>query len=907
MFDKWLFKNVRDIKAIKILNCESDFCRYAPTRAFWLDSLHGFLRVEKLKETFITEIKRLEDALRLNYYEKGLDFAKLSLPEPQNQNMLPFRGVYVPLVTAKNDKHEYLPDVSFSGFEELSGSRIDKVDFKKYENIGKTLKPLLKYETNIYYILQIDPLIKIEGRSFELGYFVNRWLQMNKDAFNQIPNICCTGEIKQDGNLGKIEQAEIKIKAALTKNFDYIFLPEDNRNEYDTDPRIIYFQNIYQVINFLSENTDDQKSKNKIKAWLNGDNSEPTNEFERYFKTQSDPTENSLKIYKDLFGHKSAEEQYEKLQTIVRNYAAYALKQFDTNAVERAKVINLIFPRSISFFYLTSLLKENSFDYKEKSIYNSAADFFLSSDPDVTLTSGLLSDTDFMEQEETFEKIRRRYPKLLCLLFKNSAQLLYLLSCLKSKNHTEDRLLNSVLSEIENYDVKTNETESEVILMNKVLKVFSDSVNLKDINFITNSKKIALLYKARKNFLTQNCTKAAQACFNFFEKILEKVEKDEASRQIAKDFFEDKDISDSQKIVLKKPAYTHLSKVHESNKQGLKSYKDEIKKIENIAKSLLSKFLNDTFKIEEKYGFYPQPAFNIFSYFQSNKSNYPLQSFFNTVLGGFGKHFQNSEAKTFKSESLAFWAGQNFENLDTETTLSLSKPFALPYYIGALKRHFSANVNKSDPLIKKLTTFLTTLDSNKTGYIRHFLWFYFLDNDCKKPLNNKIHKLLKAKLEHIKSLKNFDQSEKSILELSFLCDLFADETHETGDNRWQFELENYLKNPHKTRRTTQLLAPISLLIKGKHTCDEIFAHSSNSLNNSQFVTEFIRVFCLNANNPETLFVPICRQRSSDKQIFDTLALLSLRNRPDLLKKYVLSRVHDLPNLFLAFKLTAGTS
>jgi hypothetical protein len=136
-----------------------------------------------------------------------------------------------------------------------------------------------------------------------------------------------------------------------------------------------------------------------------------------------------------------------------------------------------------------------------------------------------------------------------------------------------------------------------------------------------------------------------------------------------------------------------------------------------------------------------------------------------------------------------------------------------------------------------------------------------------------------------------------------LCDLFG---CETGDNRWQSELKSYLKNPHETRRTTQLLAPVSLLIKGKHTCDEIFTDNSNSLNNSQFVTEFIRVFCLNANNTETLFVPICRQNSSDKQVFDTLALLSLRNRPDLLKKYVLSRINDLPNLFLAFKLTAGS-
>ncbi|MDD3376678.1 MAG: hypothetical protein PHF08_04380 [Candidatus Riflebacteria bacterium] len=903
MFDKWLFKDVRDKKKIENINCESDFCRYAPTRAFWLDSLHGFLKVDKLKEAFITEVARLEDALRLNYYEQDPDFAKLRLPEPQNRNILPFRGVYVPLVTEINDKHKYLPDVSFSGFEELSGSKIGKIDFEKYENIGKILKTLLKYETNIYYILQIDPLIKIEGKSFELGYFVNRWLQMNKDAFNRIPNICCTGEITQDGNLSKIERAEIKIKAALTKNFDYIFLPEDNRNEYDTDPRIIYFQNIYQVIIFLSENTDDQKSKNKIKAWLNGDNSEPSNEFERYFKTQTDPTENSLKTYKDLFEHKSAEEQYEKLQTIVRNYAAYALKQFDSNALERAKVVNLIFPRSISFFYLTSLLKENNFDYKEKSIYNSAADFFLSSDPDVTLASGLLSDTDFIEQEETFEKIRRRYPKLLCLLFKNSAQLLYLLSCLKSKNHTEDRLLNSVLSEIENYDIQTNEIESEVTLMNKVLKVFSDSVNLKDTNFITNSKKIALLYKARKNFLTQNCTEAAQVCFTYFEKILEKVEENKAYRQIAKDFFDDKNITDSQKTVLNKPAYTHLSKVRDSNKQGLKSYKDEIKKIEDAAKSLLCQFLKNTFKIKEKHGFYPQPAFNIFSYFQSNKSNYSLQSFFNTVLGGFGKHFQNSEAKTFKAECLAFWAGQNFEYLDAERTLNLTKPFAFPYYIGTLKRHFSTNANKIDPLIKKLTNFLTTLDTNQTGYIRHFLWLYFLDNDCKKFLNNKIYSLLKEKLEHIKSRKNSDQREKSILELSFLCDLFG---CETGDNRWQSELKSYLKNPRETRRTTQLLAPVSLLIKGKHTCDEIFTDSSNSLNNSQFVTEFIRVFCLNANNTETLFVPICRQNSSDKQVFDTLALLSLRNRPDLLKKYVLSRINDLPNLFLAFKLTAGS-
>lgn len=913
----WLFENIREIEKIKKVDHTHSFWQYRPTRIFWLNDIPNFIKNNEIASYYTEEAARLKDAFRLNYYKNTPDFTKIALYDPEINDTLPCRGAYVPLVI--ENKHKYLPDVSFSGFEEPSSNIISKINLEKYESINNTLKSLLDYETNVYYILQIDYFFEIKGRSFELGYFVNRWLQMNKNAFSQIPNICCTGEVSDSGDINKIEHLLLKTEAALTKDFDYIFLPEKNRKEIDaskhaSDNRIIYFPNIHQVINFLSENSDNQKSKNKIRAWLNGDNSVPKDDFERHFKAQNNPIDNSIKIHKDLLGYKSTEEKYEKLQIMTKNYLNYALKNFNSSSIERAKAMNLLFPRDISFFYLTSLLKENSVNYNEKTLYNSTADFFLSADHDVTLAAGLLSDSDFVEQNDIFKNIRLKYPKLLCLLFKNSAQLLYLLSCLKDMNYAEERLSQLVLNELEDYDLQTDERTAEINLMNNVLRHFSGSVAINDIDLIPNAKKIEFLYRAYNNFLAQNKPKEAQACITYFDKILDKTNETAENKPPLIELFKGASLTEQYKKPLDKSTYSNFKKALNANNKTTKSYLEEIKFLETTAETLLNRFINDSFDLKEKPECFVQPAFNIFMYLCQNHDNRPTQQTLKEILDGFKNHYENaqsSEANALKAECLSFWAGNNLDNFDNAMNLNLKKPYALTYYVGALKRYLTKNGNKCGH--KEHCKLKKHINSQYTGNVHDFMWLYFLVNEnakdnkntpnpCKACIRPKLNKLIQEKLNKLTTSKAPEKSHKAIRELSFLSDLF---NCKTNDNFWQDELKEYRERPHETRRTTQLLAPISLLIKSGHSSDTIFADKTASLNNSQFVTEYIRLFCMGTTTPELCFVPISWQSSIDKQMFDTIVLLCLKDHPTLLKKYVLSHIHDLPNLALSFKLTDG--
>lgn len=911
----WLFENIREIEKIKKVDHTHPFWQYRPTRVFWLASIPNFIKNKNISSYYTEEAERLKDAFCLNYYKNTPDFAKIALYDPEINDTLPCRGAYVPIVI--ENKHEYLPDVSFSGFEEASSDVIGKINLKKYEKISNALKSLLDYETNVFYILQIDYFFEIKGRSFELGYFVNRWLQMNKNTFRILPNICCTGEVSDNGAINEIDQVLLKTEAALTKDFDYIFLPEKNRKEIDaskhaSDNRIIYFQNIHQVINFLSENTDEQKSKNKIRVWLNGDNSEPKDDFERHFKAQNNPIDNSIKIHKDLLGYKSTKEKYEKLQIMTKYYLNYALKNFNSSSIERAKAINLMFPRDTGFFYLTSLLKENSAGYNEKTLYNSTADFFLSSDTDVTIAAGLLSNTDFIEQNDIFKNIRLKYPKLLCLLFKNSAQLLYLLSCLKDMNYDENRLSQQVLNELENFDLLTNERKAEINMMNNVLSHFSGSVAINDIDLIPNAKKIEFLYRAYNNFLKQNKPKEAQVCVDYFDKILDITNETSENKPALLELFKGAGLTEQHNKLLEKSTYSNFKKTLNANNKTTKSYLEEIKSLETTAETLLNRFINGSFDLNEKPECFVQPAFNIFVHLYQNHDSKTLQQHLKEILDGFKNHYantQSSEANALKAGCLSFWAGNNLDNFDAAMNLNLKKPYALTYYVGALKRYLTKNGNKCEH--KEHCKLKKHINSQYTGNIHDFLWLYFLVNEnakdckdtqnpCKDCIGPNLNLLINEKLD--KYSKEPEKSHKTLLEQSFLSDLF---NCKTNDNFWQKELIEYSEHPHETRRTTQLLAPISLLIKSGHSSDTTFEGKTASLNNSQFVTEYIRLFCTGTTTPESFFVPISWQSSIDKQMFDTIVLLCLKDHPTLLKNYVLSRIHDLPNLYLAFKLTDG--
>lgn len=170
----WLFENIREIEKIKKVDHTHPFWQYRPTRVFWLASIPNFIKNKNISSYYTEEAERLKDAFCLNYYKNTPDFAKIALYDPEINDTLP-----CPWCLCSNS-HRKQTRVSarcqLFGIRKTSSDVIGKINLKKYEKISNALKSLLDYETNVFYILQIDYFFEIKGRSFELGYFVNRWL-----------------------------------------------------------------------------------------------------------------------------------------------------------------------------------------------------------------------------------------------------------------------------------------------------------------------------------------------------------------------------------------------------------------------------------------------------------------------------------------------------------------------------------------------------------------------------------------------------------------------------------------------------------------------------------------------------------------------------------------------------------
>ena len=181
------------------------------------------------------------------------------------------------------------------------------------------------------------------------------------------------------------------------------------------------------------------------------------------------------------------------------------------------------------------------------------------------------------------------------------------------------------------------------------------------------------------------------------------------------------------------------------------------------------------------------------------------------------------------------------------------------------------------------------------------MWLYFLQNDCKNCLKPELTNFL-AK-QHNKLLeqndKNTSKSECEIKFISALLDL------NNFNSDFETSATNALNNikagqPVQLRRTEELLFPLYLMLK-KNISPFNLTGFGSILNNSRFITEFIRLFCMNNPNSE-LFIPIRNISDIEKQILTTLSIFQLSSNKELLKIYILNNINDLPNMLIALKI-----
>lgn len=905
---QWIFKPCEGDELLRQLleECEQQlndchwffYCR--PSRLPWVRKLkHPSHEKKRLLEQ---ENTRLLSALQLNYYTEKPCFLK-ELPEITE---LPRKGVFVPLVNETSLPD--MPQVSFSPFEKNTNCSLMDGE-NKYKNIIKILKDKGKISGGMAYQLCMDNFQSIDGRSFELGYFVHAWLETHKSDYTNPPKIICTGCIDKEGNITAVNHTELKLEAALTKDSDYILLPLENRpKDFETNSKVLYFSHVYSVINWLRENTDIKLNQKAIKAWLNGDKTEPSpKQFESFF--QQSLGDNKLTQWKNMLAYKPLELQISQLKKLISKYIEYIKTASKLTTEEKIDLYFMLLPAHYTYFLLPDLLAK---EMENPQLYHRLADNFSDHNQNITLASFKILETDFIntvnhEQHDksSIENLLERYPKLVYLLFKNPVQLLQLLTSLPKLQTTTryrmllDKLIN-LLNQCDGKKILTDknyEKNFEIDVINQLLAFENETTKLTDINLIRNSQKLALLFHSYHNLNFREMVREAEVIFRYFIKLLDLVTRNKEdkidlehiksqfknpSNSLDKNCFSMSGLKKLYKVIL---AYNTDQKTTKENN----SYTKQKDKLIQTSKALLCT------EMQIPLGF-PQPALNIY-YQLTNLSPNDKLSIAAKTLNKVAKQMlkgtpsNSREATEFLCESLQFWAAtlvhkNMVKKLNENSILNTTMPF----FIGLHKRYYAQQRCTQ----KQGCTLKNYLTNNNHQNHRQLLWLHCLKKQCRDCLFPN----LKEKMEISLAKQSGNDAARQRINLLFLWELLE---FKPEQKEWQQLVKDYEKNPLGIRRTAQLLVPIYLVLRLGKSSEEFIANDHKSLNSSHFILEVLRQFGSKAPL-ERLFVPKQWQSSLSEQSFNTLAICELRNNPVLLQKYLMQKVKDLPNLLLGFSL-----
>ncbi len=318
---------------------ENKYNRDQTTPVFWqnrpsrlpmlldLQSRSACIKPE-LIELIESEINRLPYALQFNYYlpetiEIWLQKCRENdcqcidkLAKPRSK---PANGVAIVPVTYKR-KSRNQPDVSFSAFKEIAEDLMPE-PYKNSVNKLKKLCDQFWVLKNKSYWLQVADFIEITGHSYELGYFVHVWLTMH--GANQLPGLCCTGEVDGEGRVQKVEDFERKMAAAIAANFTYCLVPAANLRDsrYYDDPRFFGFNHIDEVAQWLLEHSESLPALTEIRNWLanNRNTAAPDARFfSLFFQQTLDKTGNQISLWKSTLGQNPAAEKCYKLRILLQ-------------------------------------------------------------------------------------------------------------------------------------------------------------------------------------------------------------------------------------------------------------------------------------------------------------------------------------------------------------------------------------------------------------------------------------------------------------------------------------------------------------------------------------------------------------------------------------------------------------
>ena len=338
---KWLQRDNEDF--ISIVEAEYNFHSDKP---FWKSRPTRLFAIKLSPDTidiYQKEYDRLENVFNSNYYKKEClnnifcdDDVVLKLIE-EPRKLLP--GIVFPAVNEYESDINF-PLVSFSKYDIRSVlEAIDDMGTKEIDKFKDSCNHIFEIIYNftsieyrkrgMYFLPQLAYFQMIKGDSYQLSLVMQIWYEWNKNSFQKydMPSICATGRVSDNGEVLPIDKADIKLEAAYNMGFDYILFPKGNEEELfeqlkslQNKDKVLFFNNIKDVFEWLNLLSDKNRNIRAVKLWAEEERVKPDSEkFEDYFRNSDN--ENPIEWKKIIKG--DFEEKLEKLRIFTEEYCEY--------------------------------------------------------------------------------------------------------------------------------------------------------------------------------------------------------------------------------------------------------------------------------------------------------------------------------------------------------------------------------------------------------------------------------------------------------------------------------------------------------------------------------------------------------------------------------------------------------
>ena len=903
-------KQLKKELTISEINPSSEYWNSRPSRIFWLDP-------EKDEELFELERSRLLELLKYNYYDKKilLEFFKdlgddEVIDKVSNIPSLD-KNIYFP--SKIKSKNKLLPLVSFSSFSIQTKRNSEEYFIKPI----KALKKKLNINITESYIPEISLYDKLDGKSYDLAFVTFILLDNHKHLFKSLPKLCCTGVVDENGYIKRIKYAKDKLEAAKQFNFDYILFPEANKDEIEASDKVIFFNNIVDVDNWIKEIAK-SKTKNRIKHWLSIGGETPTKE--EFFSFFSVTRNKNLSYWQRFLKFVPIDDAINRISKILKEYNHFASnsicieeknKPIEDSIFRIIQTLKLKLPK-FKFYALIPELINILKDYNRVTDYLSfhIYDAIECQSPDFAIATKIIRDSHSINNISENQYLRERYPHLLCFYFNHPTELIYILTSTNNLTDKESKLLDKIC------DLLIKD-ESENTIINTALQTLNSLWNLHfeaKSESIPHAQQLAFLTKSIENLKNKkNLNNTAIRAINKYIEKIDSLIKDKGKAGILIESYGNK--------IGKTTVF--LPKI-ENQKNGFDVYL-------NLCELVNKETRNTLLNLGLNYDIYTFLKNDSTNYIQ--RLNFPIKSddhlfykkgiSYNNYKNNYFNQLCNSlnlgKMGDLITECIAFFYGKYVVRCNNPRDLRLlsqNNKFDLPFTIGLMCQN---HPEKRENYIDWYFNIIKEIFNRKKTALRQLMWLYLLYytynfyNDEHQNCFEKYKKIIIPELsEYLLSFTGkLEENSEFKREFEFIGALFGIHNKKLGYNNFgndAYHAIEAVSNTQKTiTRTEQLLFPIFLFLSNleERQSTDKYNKFGSQLNNSRFVLEFIRAFGISSSDLNELFKPIHGFSDIERHIFETMAIIRLDiEEPDhyLLKKYILNNISDFANLNFALNI-----